>query len=227
MSGSVAPPPDEVSRYWPAALVAGIAVLLAVGWLLLRRRSVGAIAAVAEGDDKPTATARPPVARARLAMTLRPIRAGLNLLSATSENEIVVVNTGGAAADDIHIAVALVSAHAGQDAELATLHAAPIGRSAVPPFALQPGEQRAVTIVAALPREAIRSLTAAGRPMFVPIVSVNLVYATAGVAGQLARAFAIGVERVDSPKLAPFWLDVPPRSFDQVAARAHVAPAKA
>ena len=205
------------------ALGALALALVALAWVRLGRRR----AAEGEEEDLPpeeTPTASPrPVARARLALAFRPLRAGLNLLSATSENEIVITNTGDAAAEDIRVLTRLVSAHAGQDAELAALYAAPIGRPTVPAFSLRPGEQRVLTSVAALPRDAIRSLSAAGRPMFVPIVAVNLTYATADLVGQLAQAFAIGVERVDSAKLAPFWLDAPPRTFDQVAARPHAA----
>jgi hypothetical protein len=39
--------------------------------------------------------------------------------------------------------------------------------------------------------------------------------------GQTAQSFAVGIERVDSPKLAPFWLDQPPRTVTEVGARAH------
>lgn len=171
-------------------------------------------------DEVPPPAAASVSPRARLAIEFRPKRAGLNLLSATSENEISLTNIGDASADDIRVQVVLLSAHSGQDAELAELYAAPIQRPVVPAFALAPGETRTVTAVAALPRDSIRSLTAAGRPMFVPIVAVNVIYAGGG---QLAQAFAVGIERVDSAKLAPFWLDAPSRTYDQVAARPHAA----
>ena len=151
--------------------------------------------------------------RARLEIAFRPIRAGINLLSATSENEIVVTNTGDAAADDIRMLVRLFSAHGSQDAELADFYDQPIARPSVPAFSLEPGERRTLTSVAALPRDAIRPLTAGGRPMFVPVAAVNLAYTTLGAPAQFAQAFAIGIERVDSPKLAPFWLDTPPKGY--------------
>lgn len=162
--------------------------------------------------------------RARLAFELRPIRAGLNMLSATVECEIVVTNAGDAPADTVRVGIRLLGAHAGQDVELDAIRRAPIGRPAAPPFALAPGETRRVRAVAVLPLAEIRSITAAGRPMFVPVVAVNLLYGSGdGGEGQTAHAFAVGVERVDSRKLAPFWLDVPPRTSDQVGARAHGA----
>ena len=166
----------------------------------------------------------PSVPRAQLQLELRPRRAGINLLSATVESEVAVTNIGDAPAERVRVGVRLLSAHAGQDTELAELYAQPIGRPAAPPFALQPGETRALRAVAVLPHGDIRSMTAAGRPMFIPVVAVNAVYQAAeDLEGQTAQSFAVGVERVDSPKLAPFWLDAPARTTDQVAARPHAA----
>ncbi len=166
----------------------------------------------------------PPAApRARVTCDLRPLRAGLNLLSATVECELVVTNTGAAPAEAIRTGIALLTAHAGQDTDLARFNAAPIGRPATPPFALAPGESRTIRTVVAIARDAIQTMTAANRPMFVPVVATNILYATAGDDAQTARAWVVGIERVDSAKLAPFWLDAPARMFTTVAARPHGA----
>ncbi|WP_156362207.1 hypothetical protein [Sphingomonas sp. Leaf208] len=166
----------------------------------------------------------PPVAaRARLTCELRPLRAGLNLLSATVECELVVTNTGTASAEAIRTGVALLTAHADQDQDLAQFNAAPVMRPVAPPFALAPGETRTIRTVTAIAREAIRTMTAANRPMFVPVVATNILYVTAGDEAQTARAWVVGVERVDSAKLAPFWLDAPARMYSTVAARPHAA----
>ncbi len=162
--------------------------------------------------------------RARLSVELRPLRAGLNLLSATAECELVVTNVGAGIAEAIRIQAVLLSAHAGQDADLTAVNAGQVPRPATAPFTLAPGESRTIRTVSAMSREAIHSMTAADRPMFVPIVAVNIRYASGAIAGQTARAWAIGVERVDSAKLAPFWLDIPARMYDGIAARPH-APA--
>ncbi|WP_234387505.1 hypothetical protein [Sphingomonas sp. STIS6.2] len=162
--------------------------------------------------------------RARLSVELRPLRAGLNLLSATAECELVVTNVGAGVAEAIRVQAVLLSAHAGQDADLTAVNAGQVPRPATAPFTLAPGESRTIRTVSAMSREAIHSMTAADRPMFVPIVAVNIRYASGAIAGQTARAWAIGVERVDSAKLAPFWLDIPARMYDGIAARPH-APA--
>ncbi len=165
----------------------------------------------------------PAVPRARVTCDLRPLRAGLNLLSATVECELVVTNTGNAPAEAIRTGVALLTAHAGQDTDLARFNAAPVGRPVAAPFALAPGETRTIRTVAAIARDAIQTMTAANRPMFVPVVATNILYATAGDEAQSARAWSIGIERVDSAKLAPFWLDAPARMYTTVAARPHAA----
>jgi hypothetical protein len=163
----------------------------------------------------------PPQARATLSVELRPLRAGLNLLSATAECQIVVTNTGNEPARDIRVHATLLTAHAGQDADLATVNAAPVSRPVTAAFTLTPGETRMIRSVSAVPRDAIHSINAANRPMFVPIVAVNILYATGAMPAQTARAWAIGVERVDTAKLAPFWLDTPARMYDGIAARPH------
>ncbi len=163
----------------------------------------------------------PTRARARLSIELRPLRAGLNLLSATAECQIVVTNTGTEPASGIRIHASLLTAHAGQDADLAAINAAPVTRPTTAPFALAAGESRVVRTVSAIPRDAIHGMTAANRPMFVPIVAVNILYDSGDGPAQAARAWAIGVERVDSAKLAPFWLDAPARMYDNIAARPH------
>ncbi len=229
----------------PVAAVA-VAVLLLAALLFLRRHRSGAEAPAPEAappaaapapvpDEAPAPAAAPamlarpapaPVApaagepRAWLAFTLRPRRAGLNLLTATLDAEIRVRNEGDAAAEDIRLDLALLSARAGQEAELGERFAAPVLRPAVPPFALAPGEERTVTALATLPRGAINVLGLEGREMFVPVAAVNLRYATAGTSAQTAQAFAIGIERAGAAKLAPFRLDAP-RMHEAVAARPH------
>jgi hypothetical protein len=215
---------DGTDRYRLTALVAGVLALATLGWVLLRRRRADPVERVADQVlVEEAVSATPAVSRARLTLAFRPRRAGLNLLSATSENEIVVTNIGDATAADVRLHLRLLSAHAAQDADLAAFYAEPIGRPTVPAFTLAVGEARTVSAVAPLPRDAIRPLTAAGRAMFVPIVAVNILYDSGAGEGQLAQAFAVGIERVGSAKLAPLPLDTPSKTYDQVAARAHAA----
>lgn len=242
----VKPPQDRAAPVWPWLL--GGAGLLALLALLLRRRRAdppeeeGYVEPepVAEPISDtlpvpPPAAAPPPTfftrggtaptpAAPRLAIDVRPTRAGLNLLTATVDSQITVTNTGPVAIEGIRAAVALLSAGGEDDPDLVAFNAAPVTRPAVPAFTLQPGEERRFRAVAALPHDLIRPLTAGGRPMFVPLLAVNLTWSDATGPRGVSQAFAVGIERVDSAKLAPIWLDVPPRSYDAVAARAQ-APA--
>ena len=153
-----------------------------------------------------------------LAVEARPLRVGLNMLTATIEAEVTVHNSGATPIGRVAVDLRLLSAHAGLDTQLIELAHQPQGRPIVPAFALAPGESRTVRGVTALPREAIHVIDAAGRPMFVPILA-----AAAHTDWGVARcAYAVGLERVDSSKLSPIWLDQPGRMYDQVAARPHV-----
>ncbi|GAA0671151.1 hypothetical protein FHT00_001940 [Sphingomonas insulae] len=226
------------------AIGAGLALLagLAIAWWYRRARTGRSVTgSEAPNVTRPSQTPQPvtpppppspapapaepiPFAadRARLSVTLHPRRAGLNLLSATVEGELLVRNDGAAAATGIRIGATLIGATAGPEGDVAALFAQPVVRPITPPFALGPGEERRVRLVVALPRADIRSLAAGGRAMFVPVVAVNALYQAGRGEGQAAQAFAVGVERVDSAKLAPLWLDQPPRMYDGLGIRPYV-----
>ncbi len=230
----------------------GLAVALGLGgagaWWWRRRRADAADEPVAPAAPAPIpkpqpvkprtpaaspATPPPPVPaptpapvgnRGRLSLSLHPRRAGLNLLSATVEAELVVRNDGSVPAQAIRIGAALIGATPGQGDEIAPVFEQPVVRPATAPFALGPGEERRIRLVVAQARADIVPLTAGGRTLFVPVVTVNALYdAGPGIAGQSARGFAVGVERVDSAKLAPFWLDQPARMHEQLAVRPYGA----
>lgn len=217
--------PRSTGWLFPGALVLVLAAV--AGMVLARRRrraddglvEDAAVVAVAEPVPPPPSPTEVP--RAWLAFELRPRRAGVNLLTATLDAQLVVRNDGDAAASDVRAEVRLLSAREGQEGELAAVFAEPGGRPVAAPFALAPGEERVVDVLATLSRDTINVLTAGGRPMFVPVAAVNVRYASGEVRGQTAAAFAIGVEREGAAKLLPFWLDGPGRMFDSVAARPH------
>lgn len=170
----------------------------------------------------PAPVATTPAERARLVVELSPLRAGLNLLTATAEVEVTVHNEGGGDAADVRVDAALFSARPGLDEELAGFFATRGDRLASLPFALATGESRTVRTLVTLPRASIHALQAAGRDMFVPVVALNVRYAAApGSQGQTARAFAVGVVREGTDKLGPLWLDVPVKMHDEVSARPH------
>lgn len=218
---AAAPLADGQGAIWPW-LAGGLAAAAAIGWAAWRRERASDHRDFGEPVTQSIALGRPvPVPRARLSLVFTPVRAGLNMLSATVECQVTVTNDGAAAADAVRLHLELCSASPHQDRDMAAVFAQPIARPAAPVFALAPGESRQVRVTVALSRYSIYTLTAADRPMFVPVVAVNCLYDSIGRAGQVAQSFAVGIERVDSAKLAPFWLDGPAKTYDQVAARRH------
>ncbi|TCP33651.1 hypothetical protein EV292_105100 [Sphingomonas sp. BK235] len=237
---AAAPAPPR-SSLWPLAGL--LALIVAIGALVWARRR----AATRSAEVAPTPAAAPPAPspaatpvtppaprpapaaptvdspRAWLALALRPRRGGINLLTATLDAELELVNEGDAPAEAIQLGAWLLSAHRDQQAELAALFAQPPSRAAVAPFALAPGERRVVPLLLTLPRAAIVPLDAGGRAMFVPVAAVDARYRSGTLAAQTAAAYAIGVERAGADKLAPFWLDAP-RMHETLGARPHGAP---
>ncbi|WP_019516089.1 hypothetical protein [Sphingomonas sp. Mn802worker] len=183
--------------------------------MLARRSSAAATLPASDSVAQP---------RAWIELELRPRRAGVNLVTATADVEIVVRNRGEIETRNVRLDARLTSARADQDAELGQIFAQIGGRPAATPFSLAPGAERVVRALVTLPRDNINVLTAADRPMFVPVVTVNARYVPSDAAageGQTAQAFALGIERPGAAKLAPFWLDGPARMFETVAARPH------
>ncbi|MCT8001408.1 hypothetical protein NZL82_05890 [Sphingomonas sanguinis] len=243
--GTAAPEAGEPERdlpFWPLLIGTGLAALAIGLWLGRRSRRPQAlpaptIAPAAPPADRPAESAAPrapqpaaqpvpaqpaapplPPEPSFLSVEARPLRVGLNMLTATIEAEVTVRNTGATPIGRVAVDLRLLSAHAGLDAQLIELARQPQGRPIVPPFVLAAGESRTVRGVTALPREAIHVIDAAGRPMFVPILA-----AAAHTDWGVSRcAYAVGLERTDSSKLSPIWLDQPGRMYDQVAARPHV-----
>ena len=229
---SPAPRKPPTTARWLLALAA-LVLLSIAAFVLYRRRttphrpardpveqspSLPATAATAP-SPRPRVAPAPSSDRASLRIDFRPVRAGLNLLSALVEGEVTVRNDGAQPIEMIALATTLVNADAATDAELAAFFGQPIGRPAVPVFALAPGEGRAVRIVAPLARGAIRPLHANARAFFVPVLAIECRFVCGGEGLRTARAFSIGIERPGSAKLAPIWLDAPPQMYDRVAAR--------
>ena len=219
--------------WWLVGL--GVIAVAVIAFALGRRGRAGDVRtedAYAEPAPRPVAdrlpvapVTVPPIAKPALDIDLRPTRAGLNMMSAVVEGELSLTNASDQPMTAIRLAATLLAAHRDQDVELVAALDQPIGRPAVPAFALAPGETRTVRIVAPLARSGIRPMTAAGRPILVPLVAVGGTFAQDGVDHRIARAFVVGVERDGSAKLAPIWLDVAPRMYDTVAARVQALPA--
>jgi hypothetical protein len=213
---------DRDTDWQPWLFGAGAAVLLVLLWLRYRRDEPEPAKAVAEEPSaSPPSTPWPGRSRgAWLTIGLRPVRAGLNMVTAVADCEVTVTNEGDAPAEAVRTSLVLLAAHGGQSDDIDRANAEAITRVATPAFALAPGEARSFRTVATAPLDAMPTMRAGGREMLVPLIVLNLQHRdAAGVEHRTSQAFVLGVERVDSAKLAPFWLDSL-RMIDQVAARA-------
>ena len=222
---SASQPSFDWLLWLPWLLGAAGLTLCALLWRRYRHDSRSAPVDVEPEPAEPTGAA--PIYRTSgpwLTVSLRPVRAGLNMVTAVADCEITVFNEGAAPAEGVRASLALLAAHAGQQAEIAAVYAEPITRSVVPAFTLQAGEARTFRGVAAGNLDTLRTMRAGGREMLVPLVLLQLQHRDAdGVEHRTSQSFVVGVERVDSPKLAPFWVDSV-RMVDQVGARPSGAP---
>lgn len=158
-------------------------------------------------EQAPAPQAAQVVGRAKLGIALRPRRAGTNLTGAAVEYDVVVRNGGDAAAADVRLDVRLLTAGAQQDGLINALFAEPVEQPITPPFDLPAGDEVSLGGMGILPRARVNAMGAAGRELFVPVITVNLTYDWAGGSGQTARSFVIGIERGQGGKMGAFRLD--------------------
>lgn len=228
MPAPALPVPEEGGWLWTLPVVAGFVVAFgAIAFLVRRRRRAGLpvpddTRAIEDSPPPAPVPSVPPAYEgplADLAFDFRARRAGVNLLTATLDAEIAIVNEGDAPATDVHVDLRLLSARGGQDQELDAILADESTRPIAAPFTLAPGERRVLTALATMPRQAINVVTIGDRPMFVPVAAVAVRYRRGDDTGAIAQAFALGIEREGADKLAPFWLDGPSRMHETVATR--------
>ena len=158
-------------------------------------------------DEAPVLLSASDTGRATLDIVLHPRRAGTNLTSAAVEYDVVVRNSGSAAAAQVRLDVRLLTAGAQQDGLIHALFDEPVERPITPPFDLLPGTEVRLGGMGILPRERISAMTVEGRELFVPVITVNLTYDWAGGSGQTARSFVIGIERSAGARMGAFRLD--------------------
>jgi hypothetical protein len=245
-----AAPPAAAPRHsllWIALFIA-LLLLPALGVVLwfLRRSATGAPvgeAAWDEDDDDwvaadepaPPPTPAPIVpprrppgtsARPQLEIAFTPRRAGANITSAAVEYDLEVRNTGAIAAEDVRVRVDLVTAGNDHDAQLEAPFAQPVDAPMTAPFTLPANDKIGLRAMVMLPKSAISVVTVKGRPMFVPIVAVDVRYRWASGEGQTAESFVIGIAAKQGERMRPFWLDVTPRMYDTATARPHAVGAR-
>jgi hypothetical protein len=153
----------------------------------------------------------------QLAIQFQPDRAVITDNEVMLQFDMVVTNSGSAVARDVLIEACMVSAHAGQDEEIARFFQQPIGKGdripAIPPLA-----NISLKSAVRLPLAQIHSFEMEGRTLFVPLVAFNILYS--GDA-QTSASFLVGRGTDEDEKLAPFRLDLGPRIFRGLSSRPH------
>lgn len=153
-------------------------------------------------------------------LSLIPARGGVDTLRATLEFQLHLANAGRGAARAVAVEAWLISASHQTEAELATLFSRPPGEPMLPPFDLPASAAIDLTGLVTAPRDALATITAGERRMFVPVLAVRVEFADGrGLASTTTGAFLVGVERAGQARLAPLPLDRGARMHERLAAR--------
>ncbi|MBB4840024.1 hypothetical protein HNP52_003116 [Sphingomonas kyeonggiensis] len=245
------PAPEPASAtppwLWAAAGAGGTALLGLGGWLLLGRRRRREEDEVEAYEAEPVAVAAPPLqpppglgratpapapaqpaVRAPAPVGAEPFELGINPHRIVfGENEVLlefellIANGTGAAADSIRVAYAAMSAHARQDEVIAGFHGGPPGEPGGPPFDLPAGGGGRMPVRLAIPRSGVNVVEVGGRPMFVPIVLIDLRWRGGLSIRRFGADFILGTAG-QGDKLGPIWLDRPAPT-GQLAANRYLA----
>jgi hypothetical protein len=238
--------PDAPERTFPLLpwLIAAIALGAGGAFLLWRRRSREALAGGAEYDlfaapepvpppaPSPAPAPAPEPAPERPAFSglvstrlrpwieigFQPVRCVVEERQVTIDFELELYNSGSIAAQSVLVETNLFNAGKGQDQELGAFFANPAGRGdqqvSIPPL-----KRMTVKSQVVVARDRVQIFEVAGRKLFVPLVAFNAVYRWTGGGGQTSASYLVGRD-TKSDKMAPFRLDLGPRVFRGVGARA-------
>lgn len=149
---------------------------------------------------------------------LTPDRALLDEQGAAIAFEVVLYNSGSAAARDVIVEAMLINAGASQDVELSAFFTADSRVSdSIPQIA--PYARIPLRSAVRLPRESISEYEYEGRKLFMPMVAVSVRYRWSSGDGQSAAGFLVGQGAAGQEKLAPLRLDRGARSWNGLGVR--------
>jgi hypothetical protein len=196
----VTPTEEGGGLAWPVIVVAILLLLGAIAFLIARggrRQAVVHREVIEEPRVEQTLAAVPaaaPAARARIALSLLPLRAGVEGEGARVEFELTVANHGEAAAEDVSVSM-WMSADSTRDPTRALFP--PQGHVSTPAVTLAAGETRVLSASVALPRAEL------GERALLPVVAVDARYRIGDHGeGRTAAAFMVGLPAGE--ELGPF-----------------------
>lgn len=137
---------------------------------------------------------------------LRPARIEVTERDIVLECELLIGNTHASAAENIRVTMAMMTANPDQDRNIASFHANPMVDPAGTPFDLAAGAGGRMPVRLALPRELIHVVEVAGRPMFVPMVMIELKWRAGISIRRFGVDFMVGTAG-QGGKVGLIWLD--------------------
>ena len=155
-----------------------------------------------------------------LSIRLTPERLVLGERDVMIQFNLMIENVGSAPARDILVEAIMITASARQDHELVEFFQKPRAEGDRIPM-IAPIDRLELKSVVRLPLDSICKFEAGGRTLFVPLIAFNLLYRGGGVERQNSASFLIGRGNEGDEKLAPFRLDLGPRTYNGLAARPH------
>lgn len=236
-------PADDGWPGWLLPLLAAVAAAGILAWWWMRRdrrgeaeQDFGELAfagAPATLAPRPAPAPRPepvapePPARApSVGLVSSRLRAWLDLdlglrVAAMTEEELVLevdillTNSGSAAAREIAVEALLINAGPEQGVEIGTFYARPdatdFARDGVAPM-----NQMALSATLKMPRGAFREYAVGGGKVVVPIVALNASYKAGSSRGRTSAAFLVGRAGADAEKLGPFPTDQGAKGFNRL-----------
>lgn len=161
------------------------------------------------------------VMRPWLEIEFKPDRATATADGAGVQYEIVIRNTGNAPARNVRLAAQMFNAGPELDKEIAVFFAATVDDRGAAPLTLLPRTEVRIQSQVGMPRAEMREIKVQGRSLFIPTVAFNLLYNWGrDKTGQTCSSHIVGREpETPSQKMAPFRLDLGPRTYRQVGQR--------
>ena len=229
------PAPQTVPAAQPAGTPGWLWMLIGAGatalvfggvWALRRRRGVEQV----EAHEAPAASPPPPPPPARpvapppglapkaasppaaapsgepFEIVLRPARIEVTERDIMLECELLIGNTQASAAENVRVTLAMMTASPDQDRNIAGFHANPMVDPAGTPFDLAAGAGGRMPVRLALPRELVHVVEVAGRPMFVPMVMIELKWRAGISIRRFGADFMVGTAG-QGGKVGLIWLD--------------------
>ena len=155
-----------------------------------------------------------------LEFQLAPLRVGLEGDRALLDFDLTVGNPASTPVPEVRIATLLITAHAGQDEQIAAFFA-DADKRGFDPFPLAAGERRHLEATMALPRVAVNIVQANDRAFFVPMIAIDARYRWEdGRESRTTAAFMVG-PAAPQGKLAPIFADRGDHMVDRLEVRLH------